>query len=908
MNHAKTIFSRCVMFAIASMLAACAGVKPGVRSGPGPGELAMPSIDVPTVKARELPKADIRALPDGARASLVNRDASPIFVTIPPRRAEVVSARDVLEQVVEPILKAVKFERGAGVLRVPPDKGIAQIRPNLAAMARLLEHEYQGNERQTRQRTHDMIDAFLGKKPPTPDVEQNLRIARGMTFAQFKADIEREQIIYPFLQVHGDVPIEHTMLLATRWEGQSVTTVHGNLIHQYSIANRKPGNDRDAVERGFQALAKVKGIDAIRSKKTLDGPWLVLLAYGNDASGNIALHYAYRMTIEGVVHGRVVPFRAWVDAETWQILKLRPLVMDVGAGGQVWRRDPGTGATRSINFDVDAASAGQYVLKLANVANRVDYQNNGFDANDVSISDSASGSSSTFANFNQSPINDSANAVCSAGGNVRFQQVHYFGLFHLNWSQANAHGIFTPFPTGPWSPRLESATAGCNAWSDMDFGACQGYYDAACPNYSSGGTSGDNYMNFAHDSTVVGHELAHNSVQRFTDGRPPDWCGAVPCSIPLGWGTFHDLADAWADHFDNTNCVAGWVAKNLGGVDASNNCQGSRGHREDGGLPRLHEVTWPFNPASPGDHYPEHRSAATGDYAEMQIPSAALWQVREGMRSKCRPSGQPQYFVRFTRALKETGLFSAVSPGTTDLGIYEYLRDLEVKMIDQWATSGLAGGPPAFAHNGNHTTNKVLAGFAKAGLFPIPSACIDGSAATVDAGFCPAGENGAEAVIDIDDNDAGDDLVVDGITHPETDFLRLGGPAPTFQVWTGSRFTFSGSSARPLTATAPCNSKFIVEVATDAAFPAASTVSSGWITVDTNNTTAASPECYGTWTPSGAEWTSLQSGGALTRLYYRARTRNAADANERVSTSPGAGLWTVPPPYAVITATGGSDY
>jgi hypothetical protein len=85
-------------------------------------------------------------------------------------------------------------------------------------------------------------------------------------------------------------------------------------------------------------------------------------------------------------------------------------------------------------------------------------------------------------------------------------------------------------------------------------------------------------------------------------------------------------------------------------------------------------------------------------------------------------------------------------------------------------------------------------------------------------------------------------------------------------------------------------------------------VNSGWITVDTDNTTAASPECYGTWTPSAAQWTTLQAGGAATRLYYRARTRDAADANERVSTQPAAGLWTVPPPYAVLTTTGQSDY
>lgn len=91
-------------------------------------------------------------------------------------------------------------------------------------------------------------------------------------------------------------------------------------------------------------------------------------------------------------------------------------------------------------------------------------------------------------------------------------------------------------------------------------------------------------------------------------------------------------------------------------------------------------------------------------------------------------------------------------------------------------------------------------------------------------------------------------------------------------------------------------------------FPAASTIMSPFIDVDTDPTTAGTPECYGTFTPSAADWTTLQAGGAGTRIYYRARTRNAADANERLSTMPGKGLWTVPPPYAVITVDGMSDY
>ena len=104
------------------------------------------------------------------------------------------------------------------------------------------------------------------------------------------------------------------------------------------------------------------------------------------------------------------------------------------------------------SFAVDAADNSTYTLKLTDVVNRVDYLADGYDTDDVSISDSANGSSSTLANFDQNPINDGTNAVCSSGGNVTFQQVNYFALFHSNWKQSIYHGIFEPFPTSPWCP------------------------------------------------------------------------------------------------------------------------------------------------------------------------------------------------------------------------------------------------------------------------------------------------------------------------------------------------------------------------------------------------------------------------------------------------------------------------
>ncbi len=595
-----------------------------------------------------------------------------------------------------------------------------------------------------------------------------------------------------------------------------------------------------------------------------------------------------------------------MDAQTGDLLKLDPLFDGiVGGSAEVYNRDPGVGTVvvsgaATFGMRVNSSVSGQYTLQLSGVMNRVRYQGDPSSPLNVGISDSSGGSSATFANFNQSPLNDETQALCASGTNKAYEQIDFYASILRYYDSALSLGVFTPFPASPWTPVVEQVGY-CNANSGMVYGACDGYFNAACPNQS--GT----FMNFAHDNTVVAHELAHSLTQRFAQARPSDWCCpgmACGCAIPVGFSHFHDLADFWADHFESTNCTAGWVAKNLGGVNNSLNC--NPGHTEGGGLPRRHVVTVPFNPAAPEDHFPEHRFGGnTCDYCDMQIGAAALWQVRTGMRSKCRPSGIPQFGVRYARAVKNAGFLGALPP-TTDTGSYRTLYDFEWQMVNEWATSGTPGGPPAFAHNGPHTTNKVTAGFARAGLFLLPASCLGGPGA-LDPLLCPSGVDGADAVVDIADNFSGNDVTVNGVLVPVFDFLKAGGPAPTVHVWTGSRFTLDPvTGAARLDNPSPCNSKFQVDVANDASFPGGSTIVSPFITVDTDPTTPGSPECYGSWTLSAGDWATLQAGGS--RIYYRARTRNAADANERLSTTPGNGMWTVPPPYAVITADGFSDY
>jgi hypothetical protein len=877
-----------------------------------------PRIETPLAKTRILLKVRPKILPEGAKAHFPAYDGDRFFVTLPVREQKNVSSKQALQKTVLPILQALGFERGKEALSLPPSKGIKPKVADFKKLAQDVAFEYQNNKELYRPKTQKILDAFLGKSDPEWEIDRVLEIGEGMNFNQFVAGIERQEIQFPFQQVEGDVPIEHTLVLASRWQGQNITTVRGVVFNQYIIANQiKLSSPNDATKAAIKSLSAVNGVNQVISKAPEDGPHLVLLPYGSDPTGRTILRYAYRMLLRTVIQKEDSPFFLWLDAETGKILKLNPLFNNVQAAGKAYRRDPGAGEFENI-FEIDPAIGGQYILKTEGLINRLDYKGDGDPANDLSISDNSNGSSSSLANFDQAPINDSTEALCGTGSNKGFQQVNFLSSLNFYTKHMINLGMYTPFPKfggistdipDPWDPQIEVAGY-CNAHSSMKFGACEAYYNPACPNFSIGGNNNPNYMNFAHDKTVIAHEIGHTIQPRLTYARPSDWCGPGTCSVPVGWIGFHDLADAWAAHFESTNCTGGWVGKNQGGVDASLNCA----NHYESSFPRLHEVSVPFNPSQPGDHFPEKPIyvISVGVYANGQIPAAALWETRLGMRSKCRSSGVIQYVVRLVRALKNAGFIGSVNT-LNHSGIYKQLYDLELEMVDQWAISGSPGGPPAFKHNGPSTTNKVTAGFAKTGLFLIPYQCLDGDPTTGDPGFCSVsagGENGGDAVIDIDDNDIGDDLMISGVAHPEVDFLELGGDAPTFNVWTGPRYKLDGPNGDgTFNSPASCNSKFRVEVSTDETFSGGiTTINSPWIDVDTDPTTPGSPECYGTWTPTALEWDNLQTDGELSFLYYRARTRDSSDGNERISTEPGNGLWSVSPSYAVLTTDGQSEY
>jgi hypothetical protein len=731
-----------------------------------------------------------------------------------------------------------------------------------------------------------------------------MQLVTGRTIDRTRFEFERPDIVYPYLQVVEKLPIEHTALVASRREGQTVSTVRGTVIHRYSIVNKRPASNAEAIAMGQRALLKLEGVKGEPTLRRSE-PVLVLLPYGNDQKGDVALRHAWRMPFNAKLNRRDQSFMVWIDAETGDMLKLESLTSEVSAKGSSWRRDPGSGAGPVRDFEVDPAGPeSTYRLQLATVANRVNFKGDNDDGNDLEIPSDTNGSGPTLANFDHGPINIHTTAVCAHQENTAFQQVNLFALLLQNRSLALDNGMFEPFPIEAWTPSLGLEEPDlCGAWSTMSFGACQGYQEEKCPNWvlETDPLADVNYMNFAHDASIVAHEVGHEAVAHLTFGRPGNWCELAECPVPVGYGALHDLADAWADHVVNTNCVGGWVAKNIGGVDASKDC---KTHVEGDRLPRLHELkelhelSVPFAPAAPGDRFPERRASAITanlDYVDMQVAAAVLWQVREGMRSKEGMIGEVQYFKRLIGALKQSGVLG-LKPENNDLGIYAIFQDLALELTDQWADALVSDG-------GNFTTNEVLAAYARGGLFLIPPECLDGDATTANSPACSGSNNGADAVIDIDDSDSTDGPMFDGIQRAESDYLTLGGPEPVFHVWTGPRYSFVGGNAS-FAGQAPCNSQFQVEVSPDPSFLTAQTENSGWRKVDETSTGLPGSDCYETWKPRPEQWSKLQNDAVLKRLYYRVTTRDGAEANERRSTEPLNGLWTVNPPFAVLTDDG----
>lgn len=859
-------------------------------------------------------------LPAGATASFPEFDGDSFSAVLPVHLQETELPASLVLEEIAPVLRAAGFERSLAELQVP-DGALGLPPPDVSGLAGEVCHEaalQQGGAR-------EVCAALSSDGPPSQAAEAAMGDAYGMSVAEFRSDLELPVFQYAFPQLVGGVPIDGAGAYAYRREGESLSIVHGTLFNRYEVANRPAGASAAVLETARRLLGELWGAGPL---ELLDQAELVMLPYGVrqvEGQGEVtALRHAWRALLRSP--GTRESWMAWIDAETGALLKAVPQQDGaVEVKGERWRRDPGLckpgdpPCTEVVRFKVDEADEdGELVLALDGVFERFDrfgdedYDAEEFDDEEVAISGAA-------ADFTQ-VTGRAQDAVCTSGNNAAFRQVHAYSHLYSFRKALMSAGSIPVFPEKPISvwiddhlkpkesePENKSFYDGYGEFgSSIRYMEGPGFVDSRCPDAPGLKLR----LNGVQDAGTLTHEMFHLAMKRLQERRPKRWCKAAdkacPKPAPEGRGLFHDFADALANSYTSTNCFSGWNDKNAQGAGASLFCHDPAKTSEKGWWPRLAHVADAFDPKNPGDHFPEHHSGEnTSDYADGQIAAAALWRVREGMRSKSPAAGTVEYWVRLNRALWSFGFLQPVCSKmkvedtrqvdnkvetSCMLDLNRYLQDLERRLVEQWAQAPNAG--PA----GRHTANKVLSGFARAGIFLTLHQCLDKPTRTSVSCFV-AGQAAGDAVIDVDDRDPGDDPVVDGVTHVEVDYLKRSGPAPLFRVWTGPRYHFEQTGSEIVASTQPpylCHARFQVEIASDQDFN-----TGVW-----KSAVLPAPDCYGEVELPASAWSKLRAASGSARIYYRVRTWDAANNNQRISTSPGAGSFNVPPPFVVVNDTG----
>ncbi len=901
-------------------------------------------------------------------------DGDGLFVTIAPSlQASLLPARTVFSGTIKPILSAIGFvnpDEARKKFYVPDHNGVPMARTNVEGLLRIRCEELmvRPHESGVTALCGSLKKAFAGDD--NAPFSKEIAFHTGKTVQDYSQTLSTMELEYFFPQIHSltaaerlipnapaVVPIEHTGLRATAWEGNTVNSVTGRVFLRYKTANRVTISPADIEKVACLALEKQK-IEC-GSKPILPiMADVVLIPYGKirDAIANediAGMRFAYRVQVEAKVQIDGQPrngvFYLWLDAEdkTGQVLQLVPFTNAATATGEMIVRDPSTitaypsAIYPTVDFPIDDPSGTPsiYTLRLSRKFYRLDrYPSQGSPDPEVAAL------TSVFSNPAVPVFREWLDTLTTLANNpLNYQCVYdqttlYPGIFYEQidlmatltrrvQEALTTGGLLSPpdFPGGyPITVKFNNSIGGCYgvagggyiAGFDLTFGLCKRPSGVTCPVATPG-------TNPIHDHTIVSHELGHLLTwhqYRYDPlvplpKRDPNWCDPTNIRQPLGTPStcpkpedpdtlFHDFADAWANHFEDTNCVGGWAAKDEGGADTRKNCLK---HDEGDGLPRLSKVSAPnVIDAGSKDSFPAHRALKTGAYANMQIAAAALWATREGIRSHLGPAlGPAEYFRGFVHTLQSTGwLGSGYSTREDDLNVYRGLLDLEVKLANEWVKPT--------ASTTRFLLSKITAGFARAGLFMIPPTCIDGKPSTTLPHYCPSGEDGGDAVIDIDDNDPANDERVFDVTHQNVDYLKRSGSEPTFLIWTGPTYTFYNASTNTTpvmtatTASPPCNTEYKVEAATDAAFTT-NLVTGGWESLPTTGA-----KCFKWWPLNSAQWNALKGSSGETRVYYRVKTRKNSGAAELSSTSPAKGLFdvfgAVPPSYAVVNDTGISVY
>ena len=939
-------------------------VRPPIRQGSAepPQNIVPPPIPIRGIEVYP------GKLPKNSHAILPAYDGDGLFVILSPSSLSgIPDSDDVFNGTIKLILAAVGIrEETDSVMNFyqPEQKAILRQPMKLDELFKLrckrgslgyqdaLLTQFCGGQDQSGQSNHNETRDVLTK------------MWTGIDFSKNRKALERVEYEFFYPQVHrlssadkggldglpDRVALEHTGLLVTGWERESPSSVNGHVFVEYSVGNHVAFLQNDVI-RLVQAAMIRNDLACCENPTKEPLAALVLLPYG-EANGKAEMRFAYRVPVMVNVfsdgHNQSKLFFVWLDAgdKDGRILKLIALTKAAVVNGDMYVRDLGSGQVENVEFEIDDAAGlpGQETFKLQweGRFSRLDRDAPPSSSADpeVEAPANAMGTPPNFSSWLTSHVRVGAknhpDQQCVYDQTddypgIYAEQIDLMATLSRRYQEVvNIGGLLDPFPardpTGsvvPIQVKFNISNSSCRLSNLSDFspqspagpatlrfGLCSS--EKVCVASAEQPRKGTNSI---HDHTIVSHELGHvltNHQHRYWGDpqRGSGWCQPGLSNSPLGTsptscpapempGTlFHDFADAWVHHFEDTNCVGGWVAKDRGGPDYSKNCQH---HDEDNGLPRLAHVDV--------DRFPEHRRLATSDYANMQIAAAALWEVRSGFWSHLGPFfGPSEYLSGFVRALGTIGWYGpGASEVSSDLHLYRGLLELELNLANEWFQEA--------PQETRFLLNKILAGFAKAGLFIVPPACID-ERVSPSARYCGASRPtffffsnsrwGGDAIIDIDDNDPSDDKTINGVVHTERDYLKSSGRPPKFDVWTGPSYVFAKGDKALLQKDALCNKRYLVEVASDEHFSVV-LASSGWLEVN-RNAWRKPANCHDTWEMSDVQWSHVVMELSLQgkdQLYYRVTTQDENGENERTSLRPANGLWgDVPAPYAIVNGTG----
>ncbi len=155
-------------------------------------EIIMSSVEVPRAENRIPLKHAPQALPKSAKARYPIFDGNTFHVTLPIQQQNAVSATEVYDEYLIPILKAMGFNRldPKESFALPPDQGVKSRRAKTKGLMEQVNDEYQSNPKLLSPKTQDMLDALNGKA----DADTNASVSKALEMSAYKSIIRMRTI------------------------------------------------------------------------------------------------------------------------------------------------------------------------------------------------------------------------------------------------------------------------------------------------------------------------------------------------------------------------------------------------------------------------------------------------------------------------------------------------------------------------------------------------------------------------------------------------------------------------------------------------------------------------------------------------------------------------------------------